>query len=326
MNVLVTGGLGVNGCWVTRQLLETGHHPVVLDNRPDFSLVGDIASDIEFVQADLNDFASLVSALKGRRIERICHLAAIYPGACDSNPLQGFHINALGTVQILEAARIMDVQRVVFTSSVAALAPLSSERALDPKPIDEDYPAYPGDAGVYGATKVAGELMGLNYQRLFGIEFAALRFAPIYGPGKTAPRHGDLGLSPWVRIVANALSGVPTRIDGGGDERYDLTYARDVGDSVVRACLAEKLPHSIYHIGAGRGYSLREFCDQVRSAVPGAVIDIGPGPGAWNFPPWLFDITRARRDLGYEPQYPPERAVQDWRQWAERFAAARKPE
>ena len=50
MNVLVTGGLGVNGCWVTRELLETGHNPIVLDLRPDFSLVSDIAKDIQVVQ------------------------------------------------------------------------------------------------------------------------------------------------------------------------------------------------------------------------------------------------------------------------------------
>ena len=65
MNILVTGGLGVNGCWVTRQLLEMGHNPVVFDVRPDFSLVSDIASEIEVVQGDVTDFAAILRALKG---------------------------------------------------------------------------------------------------------------------------------------------------------------------------------------------------------------------------------------------------------------------
>ena len=108
MNILVTGGLGVNGCWATRQLLEMGHQPIVLDNRPDFSLVSDIADNVPVVIGDIQDLATITRTVKDHHVQRICHLAAVYPDAADANPLLRFQVNAMATVQLLEAARIME--------------------------------------------------------------------------------------------------------------------------------------------------------------------------------------------------------------------------
>ena len=71
MRVLVTGGLGVNGCWVTRDLLEMGHEPIVFDNRPDFTLLRDVSRDFPFVQGDITDLDQLVSVCRDHQIERI---------------------------------------------------------------------------------------------------------------------------------------------------------------------------------------------------------------------------------------------------------------
>ena len=321
MNILVTGGLGVNGCWVARKLLEMGHNPVVFDIRPDFSLVADIADSFEVVLGDVTDFAAVLRVLKDHRIERICHLAALYPDAADEDPLRGFRINATATVQILEAARIIGVDRVVFTSSLAALSPLTPEY-LGPerKPINEDYPAYPTEWGVYGSTKVASELMGLNYEQLYGIKFVALRFVTIYGPGKHAPRHGGLEIL-WNRIMEHALMGKPMRFDQGGDEPYDMVYSRDVAHSVVLACLAPRPEHSVFHIGSGQSHTLREFVEEVKEAVPETLIEVGPGRAddLTSSDAWIFDTSRAKTELGYEAQYPPREAVRDWLHWQDRL-------
>lgn len=318
MKILVTGGLGVNGCWVTRRLLESGHEPVVLDVRDDRSLLRDVATDFEFVQADITDTAAMPEILKSRRIERICHLAAIYPDACDENPMQGFRINALATVNLLEAARQTGIRRFIYTSSVGTLAPVAPDQAGHP--VDESHPADPsGSPGVYGATKVASELMGQNYQRLFGLEFAALRFSSIFGPGKVNPRLGNANMSVWGRIVSSALAGQPVKLPGGADEQHDVVYARDVAQSVVLACLAEKLPHNVYHIGAGRSYSLAELCERVKLALPDAKIELGNAGSGRKFPPWVMDISRAQRDLNYQPEFAPERAILDWREWAQKL-------
>ena len=321
MRVLVTGGLGVNGCWVTRDLLAMGHEPVVFDLRPDFTLLRDVAGDFPFVEGDVSSLDQLTRACEQHRVDRICHLAAVYPDAADADPLRGFTVNALATVHVLEAARRTGVDRVVFTSSIGALSAMTEEH-LEPRmiPVDETFPAYPV-ASVYGAAKVASELMGVQYRRLHGIQFAALRFAAIYGIGKGAERHGSHDML-WGRPIRNALAGRPTVIPQGGDQRFDLTYARDVAQSVVRACTVDDFEGHVFHIGSGRTYTLHDFADAVRAAVPGAEIEVGPGLDPRGLGPlayYALDISRARRELGYEPQYPPAAAIRDWVEWTQRL-------
>src|SRR5487761_265273 len=90
VNVLVTGGLGVNGSSVTRRLLERGHMPVVLENRPDTSLVADIADCFPIVTGDITDLDRLVAAAREHAVERVVHMAALMPGQAQADPLLGF--------------------------------------------------------------------------------------------------------------------------------------------------------------------------------------------------------------------------------------------
>ena len=326
MRILVTGGLGVNGCWVVRDLLETGHEPVVFDVRPDFTLLRDLTGDFAFVEGDAASAEQLTAACEAHRVKRVCHLAAVYPDAADADPARGFAVNALATVHVLEAARKTGADRVVFTSSIGALSPMTDEH-LEPemKPVDETFPAYP-TGSVYGAAKAASELMGIQYQRLYGLKFAALRFAAIYGPGKGAERHGSHNVI-WTEMIENAIAGRPTVVPHGGDQRLDLTYARDVARSVALACLADDFESSVFHIGSGRTYTLRDFADGVRAAIPGARIEVGPGLDPRGLGPrgyYALDISRARRELGYEPLYDPEKAARDWAEWTDRLELRRE--
>ena len=321
MRILVTGGLGVNGCWVTRDLLTMGHEPVVFDNRPDFTLLRDVSDEFAFVEGDITSLDQLDRACKEHRIERICHLAAVYPDTADADPVLGFSVNALATVYVLEAARRNGIDRVSFTSSIGALSRMTPEH-LEPQmvPVDEDFPAYPMGS-VYGAAKTASELMGIQYKRLFGIDFAAMRFAAIYGLGKGAERHGSHNMI-WGELIRSAIGGRPIVIPQGGDQRLDLTYARDVAQSVVKGCLVDSFEGHVFHIGSGRTYTLNNFADAIRTVIPGAEIEVGPGLDPRGMGPlayYALDISRARRELGYEPQYPPEAAIRDWLEWTERL-------
>lgn len=321
MRILVTGGLGVNGCWVTRDLLDMGHDPVVFDNRPDFSLLRDVSDNFEFVQGDIRSLEQLTAVCQANRIERVCHLAAVYPDTADANPVLGFAVNASATVNVLEAARVGGADRVVFTSSIGALSPLTPLH-LDPvmEPVDETFPSYPTST-VYGAAKVAGELMGIQYHRLYGMGFAALRFAPIYGIGKGGSRHGTHNVI-WNDIIQNALSGRKTVIPRGSEQRIDLTYARDVAQSVTLACTVDNYESHVFHIGSGREYTMNDFVEGLRRAIPTADIEVGPGLDPRGLGPmgyFRMDTTRAKRELGYEAKYPPEAAVRDWIEWTERL-------
>ena len=315
MNVLVTGGLGVNGAWVTRQLLEEGHKPVVYENRLDTLLVADIVDKIEIVMGDIMDLPALVRTLKKYKIQRICHLAALMGKSVQANPWFGFQVNAVGTLNVLEAARIMDVERIVFASSISTSAPFTREHGYPTyKPINENYPKHPISRrnGVYGTAKLASELMCLHYCQNYGLDYVILRFCAIYGIGKKV-RHGPVAIHS--KIIENAMVGKPTIIPQGGDEKTDIVYVRDVANSTVLACFAQNLEHHDFNIGTGQGYKLGDVANAIRKIHPEAVIEIGPGVDYLGFGSseyCVFDISRARQELTYSPRFTLENGVKDY--------------
>jgi UDP-glucose 4-epimerase len=311
IRILVTGGLGVNGSSVTRRLLNRGHLPVVLENRPDTSLVADIAGRFPVVTGDITDLDGLIEVARAHSVDRVVHMAALMPGQAQADPRLGFEVNALGAVNVCEMARRLGIGRIVFTSSKAAYGEVASPVHRHPvyRPIREDHPSRP--VLVYDVCKVAAEGMGRNYRRDYGLEFAALRFGTIFGPGKLV-RHGKVSI--LSQIVENAAAGVPITVSGG-DQQDDMVYVEDVAEGIVRAVLADRLEHDVYNVASGRGSTLRDFAAAVRQALPDAAIEVGPGLDYLNMGVdyySVFDLTRARTDFGYEPQFSLAEGVQHY--------------
>jgi UDP-glucose 4-epimerase len=237
-------------------------------------------------------------------------MAALMPPAAEADPFKGFTVNGLGPVSVLEAACLTGVERIVFTSSMSYYGRVTESEHLHPtyKPISEDH--YPNPQSVYDVTKVAGEVMGLNYARAYGIKFVSLRFANIYGPGKLA-RHGKVSLHS--KIIEYALAGRPVRLPQGREQKTDMIYVDDVGQGIALATLNDQLPHTAYNISTGRAETIVDFANAVRTVIPGADIEVGPGldffeygsPGGY----YLMDPTRAREDLGFEAQFSLEDGV-----------------
>ena len=173
----------------------------------------------------------------------------------------------------------------------------------------------PNPISVYDVTKLASERMGINYQRQYGLEFASMRFATNYGPGKLGRAGAADHLATQCVLIENALAGEPVRVPRGREQQEDMIYNGDLGQAVALAAVADKLNHSVYNIGAGRGATLVDFADAVTSVIPGADIEIGDGldylgMGVNYY--CIFDLTRARTDLGYEPRFDIEAGVRDY--------------
>jgi len=178
------------------------------------------------------------------------------------------------------------------------------------KPLDEEHPKHPVSA--YDVTKLAAEELGRLYRELHGIEFAALRFAGIYGPGKQA-RRGKMSLRS--RMVEDPVYGRPVSLERGGDQLDDIVYVDDVAESLVLAATAKRLNHATYNIGSGKGQTLRQLADAVRAAVPEADIEVGPGLNPMGFDVHYYailDFSRARDDLGYAPRFGLVEGVRDY--------------
>ena len=302
MKILLTGGLGVNGAWVTRKLAERGYRPIVLENRIDLSLVGpDLANGIEVVEADITDRDGLAAVLSEHKIQRIVHMAALITGI-QTDMQKGFDVNAAGTVNVLEAASRAGVERIVYTSSRSVYGHIDGPKAHPIyEPITEDHPQRP--FLVYDVCKVASEGMGRNYARMRGLQFVALRFAQIFGPGKLQ-RHGPYGL--FSQLVESPLAGKPVKIPRGGDQRDDVIYVDDIAEAIVQAVLHSRPSYDAYNISRGVGTTLHDFADAVRKVVPNAQIEIGNGldyHGLGACYCGIMDNTRASVDLGFRPRF-----------------------
>lgn len=331
MRVMVTGACGVNGVWVVRELLERGHEVVAVDRVPDGAAPPGAGAPYRFEPADVRDTARLARMVREQRYDAIVHLAALvgYPGGC-ADPKLAFEVNVGGTIAVLEAAVVGDVRRVVFASSKAAYGEVGGAHARPTyAPVAEDHvgrPLPPSFLSVYAASKLASEQLGINYHAAFGVQFAALRFARICAPGKLTTRHGPMSIDS--RMIEDAARGVPTLIPRGGDERDDIVYVRDVARSFAHALEADGLGAGVYNIGQGRPFALGDVADAVRRRIPGARIEIGPGHDflGLGFSVYsVFDIGRARRELGFEPAWDLDAMVGDYLRTIEAEDAPRAP-
>ena len=311
MKVLITGGLGVNGAVTARLMVKDGLRPVLMDNRMDLTLMGDIKDQVDIVIGDICDQAALEKAVDDYAVTHIAHLAALMPEPAEANPRLGVKVGVDGTTNVLEVARAKKIKRVVFTSSKAAYGEITGEFAPPTcKPVQEDYPRQPAD--LYGSIKVCCEELGRYYRETYGIEFIALRFVSIYGPGKEA-RHGPLSF--YGQLIERARRGENWQIPQGGDQLNDAVYVGDVGRSVYLALKAPAPKEWTFNIGTGKASTPRDFLTAAAKLFPNHKIELGPGPsklGRSKQSYCVFDISAAERNIGYEPAYDVERGVRDY--------------
>ena len=311
MNVLITGGLGVNGAVTARLMVKDGRRPVLIDNRMDLTLTGDIKDHVDIVIGDICDRATLEKAVDDFKITHIAHLAALMPEPAEADPRLGVKVGVDGTINVLEVARAKNIKRIVFTSSKAAYGEITGEYAPPTcKPVREDHPRLPAD--LYGSIKVCCEELGRYYRETYGIEFIALRFVSIYGPGKEA-RHGPLSF--YGQLIEKARRGENWVIPQGGDQLNDAVYVGDVGRSIYLAITAPTPGEWTFNIGTGKAWTPRDFLNAAAKLFPNHRIDLGSGPsklGRSKQSYCVFDISAAEKHLGYQPAFDVAAGVRDY--------------
>jgi UDP-glucose 4-epimerase len=165
-----------------------------------------------------------------------------------------------------------------------------------------------------------GEHAGLYYSANMGLDVVILRFASTYGPGKTA-RHGKMGV--MSQIVEAPARGQPFHLAQGGEEKDDFVYNKDSARGIFLATVAKAPKSRVYNIGTGVGVTLNDFAAAVRKQIPNADIKIGPGLNFLGMPypaAGVYDVTRAREELGFEAQYDLVSGVADYVESLRRLA------
>jgi UDP-glucose 4-epimerase len=320
VKVLITGGMGVIGAEASRKFVREGCRPVIYARHRDEKLIGDIVDKVDIELGDILDLPRLLDVIKRHRVTHIVHTAAFVGAVSQANPALSVQVNVVGMVNVLEAARLFDLKRVVYTSAKGIYGPVLGEHGHPLyRPMPEDMAKNP--KRIYDSAKLMGEQTGLYYADNMGVDVIILRFATTYGPGKTA-RHGKMGITS--QIVENPFLGVPFRLAQGGDEKDDFIYNKDSALGIFLAATTASLKSRVFNIGSGVGATLNDFAAVLRRHLPQADIDIGPGLNFLGMPypaSGIYDISRARDELGFRPQYDLERGIADYLESLERLGA-----
>ena len=223
MKVLVTGGAGFIGANLCRTLVRRGAEVVVLDDLSTGRLAHLEGVDVDLRVASVLDRAAVVDACA--KVDSVVHLAAVPSvGRSLVDPHRSNDVNVTGTLEVLDAARAVDAQVVLASSS--------SVYGHNPSlPKSEEMVCAP--ASPYAAGKLAAESYALSYQTCFGLKCAAFRFFNVFGPLQT-PGHAYAAAIP--AFVWAALHGEPLAVFGDGEQSRDFTFVDSVVD-VLTECV-----------------------------------------------------------------------------------------
>ncbi len=327
--ILVTGGAGFVGCNLVDSLLQDGHHVVVFDalaragSELNLAWLQTRHPTVEFVHGDVRDFDAVTEV--GRRADVIYHFAAqVAVTTSVTDPTTDFQVNALGTTNVLEAARLSNRQpTVIFTSTNKVYGGIEDVTVAE-TPARYHFPEYPHGIAEsqpldfhspYGCSKGAADQYVRDYARIYGLPTVVFRMSCIYGPRQFG--NEDQG---WLaHFIIAAVTGKPLTIYGDGKQVRDVLFVEDLVSALRLA--AEKIERTagkVYNIGGGPQNALAVWheCGPMlkrlrRQNVDVTFCDWRPGDQKC----YVSDIRKATRELEWEPQIDKETGIRrlwDW--------------
>lgn len=294
MAVLITGGSGLIGTYVVKELLTRGEEIVVYDLKLPADETG-----IYFVNGTVTDKNRLLNICKKRAVDKVIHLAALLQFGCEQRPHDAIAINVLGTLNLLEVARRLSIKRFVFASSGAVYGPVEET-------MTEATPIFPG-ISLYGATKHLCEVLGTCYEKVYSLPFVALRYWGVYGPGEVS----SPGMAEVFKRIESSISGKDVVItEVGPEEKRHFTFVKDAARAAALALEAPLKDSKIFNIAGGDDsyVTFQEFYQTIKKLCPSAgnVLFQGKGQNRGK-----VDISAARKEIGYQPRYTLEMGIQE---------------
>lgn len=296
MQALVTGGAGFIGSTLVDRLLAEGHAVDVVDDLSSGTLANlaearaDRNHQLKVHQVDIRDPA-VIEVIGRRQPEVIFHLAAQADVRVSvARPVFDAEVNIIGTLNVLEGARVGGTRKVVFASSGGTIY---GEPVAADLPVKESHPQQP--LSPYGVAKrVVTDYLHV-YRELHSVEFTSLAMANIYGPRQDP--HGEAGV---VAIFAGLLRDEkPCTVFGDGKQTRDFVYVDDAVDAFVRA--ADRGSGLLCNIGTGVETSINELYTAMADAAGVSAPPVYGPPRAGELERNALDPSRAGLHLGWEP-------------------------
>ena len=317
MKILVTGGAGFIGSNLTEYLLEQGHEVRVLDNfatghienlLPLFDRFG---SQFELQVGDIRNLDNCRKAVDG--MDYVLHEAALgsVPRSV-ADPITTNEVNIGGFLNMLVAARDAQVKRFVFAASSSTYgdsAQLPKVEEVIGKPLSP-----------YAITKYVDELYADVFARTYGIEYIGLRYFNVFGR-RQDPNGAYAAVIPL--FVKKLMRHEAPNINGDGEYSRDFTYIDNVIQMNMRALTTtnSEAVNQIYNTSYGERTTLNQLVDYLREFLgefDEKIRDIEPthGPNrVGDIPHSLASIDKARRLLGYDPQFSMREGLREAVKW-----------
>lgn len=290
---LITGGAGNLACQLSFDLVDRGHHCILVDIAD--SPVTTPANECQFVCADITQGEELSAVFAEHRPTVVIHFATLLSGKSEEDRPAAWRVNADGAFEIFEAAVKYGARQIFFPSSTASYgAPL-------PNPVSDDFSQWP--MGLYGVTKVAVERLGFYYHQKYGLDFRSIRLPIVisaFAPAGAASAYASHAFIASIRQGEYTFRVRPETCPS-------IIYVKDVLRSVMALMDAPSadLTRRVYNIQA-MAPSTQELADAISSRLPEAKLQFDPDPAivrlidSW---PIAFDDSAAQRDWGWRPQF-----------------------
>ena len=296
MRILVTGGAGFIGSHLVERLLAAGHEVAILDDFNDFydplikrANIAAVSKNVAIHHVDLRDAAAVRNVFHGEKFDTIAHLAAragVRPSI--QHPQLYYDVNVGGTLHLLEAARLIGVERFIFASSssvygVSKTVPFSEDLHLTQT------------ISPYAATKIAGEFLCSTFSHLYQMRVVALRFFTVYG----ARQRPDLAIHQFTKRIQ---AGQPIQQFGDGSTRRDYTYIDDIIQGVMASLNYDGPLFDLFNLGESETVPLTELIAAIEKLLgkKAKINELPEQPG--DVPLTCADISKAKKLLGYNPK------------------------
>ncbi|MCH5585276.1 GDP-mannose 4,6-dehydratase [Shimazuella sp. AN120528] len=287
MKVLVTGGAGFIGSHIVDQLLEKGHEVVIIDNMSSGKETN-LNPKAAFYRIDMED-AKIQEVFQREKPKTVIHQAAqTVVQTSVRQPVYDAHMNILGTINLLEAARLYGTKKFVYASSAAVYG--------DPQyvPIDERHPV--GPLSGYGISKYTPEQYLRVYQQMYGMEFTILRYANVYGIRQDPQGEGGV-ISIFIDKV---LAESPFTIFGNGEQTRDYIYVEDVAKANLAALKAGN--NEVFNIGTGVHTTLNQLVEKLQQISGKALETIYEKERLGDIKHSYFTVNKAKNNLHWTPE------------------------
>lgn len=298
--ILITGGAGFIGTNLAGRLEQLGYDVWIYDNLSR-GLKEFVSSPEKLIAGDILDSDVLQDAMKD--MDHVIHLAA-YGSVVESvtDPDTNFDINVIGTKNVLECARKVEIHRFIFASTGGALI----GEAMPP--VDEN--SLPKPISPYGASKLCGEAYCHAYAKAYGLKTLCLRFANVYGP-YSAHKKGAA-----TKFMKCLLQNEPMPIFGDGSATRDFLHVQDLCEGIVLGLQADVMPGEVIHLASGQEISVADLAKNIAAVAgtPDHPIEYYPkrkGEVERNFARY----DKAKERLGFAPQKDLKTGLKETWEW-----------